>query len=131
MRAFDARMPTYLSEPPLSRLSSLCGPFSSRSMRSFSVAEAAALAAVRYARLADEKNKRRRNVERQKELVDTAVERGRRESVERRGTEGVKDAADASCTREERERKREREKMTGRGAGCQGSEREGIRTRAA
>lgn len=91
MRAFDARMPT--SPNHLSRLSSLCGPFSSRSMRSFSVAEAAALAAVRYARLADEKNKRRRNVERQKELVDIAEEGGRRGSVERRGTEGAKDVA--------------------------------------
>lgn len=75
VRAFDAR-DAYLSEPPLSRLSSLCGPFSSRSMRSVSVAEAAALAAVRYARLADEKNKRRRNVERQKELMDIAEEGG-------------------------------------------------------
>jgi len=47
-------------------------------MRSFFVAKAAALAAVRYARLADEKNKRRRNAERQKkELVDIAEERGK------------------------------------------------------
>jgi len=54
-------------------------------MRSFSVAEAAALAAVRYARLADEKNKRRRNVERQKELVDIAEGRRTRKGwAERR-----------------------------------------------
>lgn len=61
-----------------------------RSMRSSSVAEAAALAAVRYARLADEKNKRRRNVERQKELVDIAGgerESARKERAERIGGE--------------------------------------------
>lgn len=58
--------------------------------------QAAALAAVRYARLADEKNKRRRNVERQKELEDIAEERGRKGSVERRGSEGAKDVANAS-----------------------------------
>jgi len=46
-------------------------------MRSFFVAKAAALAAVRYARLADEKNKRKRNVERQKELMEIAKERGK------------------------------------------------------
>lgn len=39
------------------------------------------------------------------------MERG---SVERRDTEGAKDATDVSYSREERGREREREKMTGR-----------------
>jgi len=96
-------------------------------MRSSSVAEAAALAAVRYARLADEKNKQRRNVERQKELVDIAEERGRgkegrRGSVEGRGTEGAKDMADVA---EKKEKERERKKMTGRRTGWVPEEREG------
>lgn len=106
-----------------------------RSVRSSSVAEAAALAAVRYARLADEKNKRRRNVERQKELVDIAGgerERARKERAERiggeSGTEGAKDATDVV---EKKERRREREKMTERKTGCRGSEgKEEIGTRA-
>lgn len=98
-------------------------------MRSTSVAEAAALAAVRYARLADEKNKQRRNVERQKELVDVMEERGRgkegqRGSVEGRDTEGAKDTADVA---EKKEKERERKKMTGRRTGWVPEEREGRR----
>lgn len=79
----------------------------SRSMRSSSVAEAAALAAVRYARLADEKNKRRRNVERQKELVDIAGEereRARKERAERIGGERHRRSEGCGwCGRKERE----------------------------
>lgn len=106
-------------------------------MRSSSVAEAAALAAVRYARLADEKNKRRRNVERQKELVDIAGgererERARKERAERIGGEsGAEGAKDATDVVEKKERRREREKMTERKTGCRGSEgKEEIGTRA-
>lgn len=88
VRVFDARM-----RPPSdrsSRSSPASGPFPS--LLSLSVPdafvprcrEAAALVAVRYARLADEKNKRRRNAERQKERVDGG---GRAERKKERSSE--------------------------------------------
>lgn len=65
--------------------------------------EAAALVAVRYARLADEKNKRKRKAERQKEQVDDGgrVERKKERSSERERRGGGNIG---------RERKKERER---------------------
>lgn len=89
----------------------------------------AAFTAVRYARLADEKNKRRRNVERQKEQIDIEWEG-------RRGEEDWKEGE--RKTQKEREMQRmqvaieeEGKRKNRRTSKLQKSERERIRTKVA
>lgn len=67
--------------------------------------EAAALAAVRYARLADEKNKQRRNTERQKEWVDGRV--GGQKKERERKSEWENEEGEGNIDGEEKENERE------------------------
>lgn len=69
----------------------------------------AAFTAVRYARLADEKNKRRRNVERQKEQIDIEWEGRKDWKEEERKMQKEREMQRMQVAVEE-ERKREKEK---------------------